>query len=330
MRAKKSIKKPVAKKVAPARVGVRKMTEPAPVKKSNAWSVSVFIYWVIILFFIAATFYIIGRGQEIIKRGPVNNVEIIEEPLLGESDYYAIGREKLLDGDTDGAIADLTVALQSDSPDVDIYILRGEAFMQIGDYASALTDFDTAIQIDPLNAVAYYDRSLLNTRAEDYAAAMTDINNALAANTERPTQILSLRDLYAKRGQLNLWLKNWDGAVADYTNSLAQTTGTVNPTTYADRAEAFTALGKYTDAVNDYMSAVRVISEQIQAAATADEREDLSRRAMAYFERSAALNLNMGNLDSSRTDLESAATIASALGDAESVQRLQGLISEIQ
>ena len=48
---------------------------------------------------------------------------------------------------------------------------------------------------------------------------------------------------------------------------------------------------------------------------------------MTYFEKSAALNLSLGNTDGARTDLESSYTIAVALKDDESAQRLQGLIA---
>jgi tetratricopeptide (TPR) repeat protein len=138
-----------------------------------------------------------------------------------------------------------------------------------------------------------------------------------------------MRDLYAKRGQLNLWMKNWQGAIADYTNSLARPEGIVNPSVYAERAEAYTALNNYAEAINDYASAIRVISEQIQGAPTMEERESLSSRAMNYFEKSAALNLSIGNVEAARTDLESSYTIAVALSDAETAERLQGLINEL-
>ena len=138
-----------------------------------------------------------------------------------------------------------------------------------------------------------------------------------------------MRDLYAKRGQLNLWLKNWEGAVADYKNSLARPEGVVTPSVYAERAEAYTALGEYQEAINDYTSAIRVISEQIQGATSSEQKEDLSNRAMTYFEKSAALNLNIGNVASARSDLEAAIAIASSLNDAETMDRLQKLISEM-
>lgn len=300
-------------------------------KTANPWSVSIYIYWFIILFFIAATFYILGRSHGVLnQRVPLNNnVTVTEEALMGATDYYESGKTKLLAGDIDEAITDLTTAIDAGAPTSDMYVLRGEAYMQSANYRGALDDFNIAIEMEPTSSVAYYDRALLNMRLEDYNAAMNDINNALAVRATNDQDILQLRDLYAKRGQLNLWLKNWDGAVADYTNSLARPDGIVNPSVYAERAEAYTALGDYAAAINDYSSAVRVISEQIQGAATSSERESMSANAMLYFEKSAALNLQIGNLDAARNDLDSARTIAMALNDIDSVDRLNALLNEI-
>ena len=315
-----------------------KATKTAPVVKTetkqsyNPWSFSIYVYWFIILFFIAATFYILGRSHGILNhRVPLNNTaSVSEEALLQASDYYESGKTKLLSGDVEDAIADLTTAIDAGNPTVDMYVLRGEAYMQTANYAGALVDFNAALDMNPTSPVAYYDRALLNTRLENYEAALADINNALAARATTDEDILQMRDLYAKRGQLNLWLKNWEGAIADYTNSLARPDGIVNPTVYAERAEAYTAIGDYTAAINDYSAAVRVISEQIQGAPTAGERESMSSNAMSYFEKSAALNLQLGNESAALNDLESARTIATALNDADTIDRLNGLIAELQ
>ena len=301
-------------------------------KQYNPWSFSIYVYWFIILFFIAATFYILGRSHGVLNhRVPLNNsVTVTEEALMQGSDYYEAGKTKLLSGDVEDAIADLTTAIDSGNPTVDMFVLRGEAYMQTANYAGALNDFDAALEINPTSSVAYYDRALLNMRLENYDAALSDINNALAARATTDEDILQLRDLYAKRGQLNLWLKNWEGAIADYTNSLARPDGIVNPSVYAERAEAYTAIGEYAAAIADYSAAVRVISEQIQGAPTSEERESMSSNAMSYFEKSAALNLQLGNVEASLNDLESAHTIAIALNDAESVDRLTSLINDLQ
>ncbi len=326
---KTAVKKTAARKVqtAPA-----KQTSRASAAKPcfNPWSMSIYVYWFIILFFIAATFYILGRSHNMnnVPTQPTN-VEITEEALMQTSDYENSGKTKLLSGDVSGAVADLTTVIDDGNAASDIYVMRGEAYLQSGDYRAALSDFDAAIEKDVNNAVAHYDRALLNSRLEDYSAALNDINNALAALVAQPTDVLQMRDLYAKRGQLNLWLKNWNGAVADYTNSLSRPEGVVSPSVYAERAEAYTALGQYQDAINDYTSAVRVISEQIQGAVTAEMREELSSRAMSYFEKSAALNLQLGNITGARSDLESAYTIAVALNDGISADRLQALAMDV-
>ncbi|MBQ7185472.1 MAG: tetratricopeptide repeat protein [Alphaproteobacteria bacterium] len=320
---KNIIKKQNKKVVAPRGVQVKTSERTA---KTN-WSVSIYVYWFIILFFIAATFYILGRSHNTNIKS--QNNEIVEETLMQANDYYIRGKSEILSGNIEDAIADLTTAIETNKNAIDAYILRGEAYMQIGNYQNAMNDFNAALEIDDKNSIAYYDRSLLNTRVEDYTAAMNDINNALATYASNPNDVLQMRDLYAKRGQLNLWLKNWEGAVADYKNSLARPEGVVTPSVYAERAEAYTALGEYQEAINDYTSAIRVISEQIQGATSSEQKEDLSNRAMTYFEKSAALNLNIGNVASARSDLEAAIAIASSLNDAETMDRLQKLISEM-
>lgn len=288
------------------------------------WSWTIYVYWFIILFFIAATFYIIGRGHEFLS--PSNRNVITEEALKQSQDYVNDAREKIIAGDMDAAIIDLNAAIDANAS-ASVYTLRGEAYMQIGDYQNALNDFNAALEVDGVNAVAFYDRALLNMRLENYDAALTDVNNALAAQSMKPMDVLSMRDLYAKRGQLNLWMKNWQGAIADYTNSLARAEGSVSADVYAERAEAYTAIGEYENAINDYTSAVRVISEQIQGTPTQDDREFQSSNAMSYFEKSAALNLKLGKYDLARNDLESAFAIANALNNTESMERIQNLIN---
>ena len=291
-----------------------------------AWSASIYVYWFIILFFIAATFYILGRSHNALN----TNGNLNEETLMQASDYYDSAKVKLLSSDLSGAINDLNTAIETGGASINAYILRGEAYMQSGDYNAALTDFNNALEQDSENAVAYYDRALLNIRLENYSAALTDINNALGFSAGDENSILQQRDLYAKRGQLNLWLKNFEGAVADFTNSLARPEGTVNPSVYSDRAEAYTALGQYQSAIDDYATAIRVISEQIQAITTSEEREKLSNDAMAYFEKSAALNVKLGKNDAAYNDLESASAIAKALNATETETRVNNLMSQIK
>ena len=113
----------------------------------NPWSVSIYVYWFIILFFIAATFYILGRSHNGTQTTPA--VQITEEALLQSGDYYESGKTKLAVGNISDAIVDLTAAIDSGAASVDTYILRGEAYMQNGDYANAMADFNSVLEKTP-------------------------------------------------------------------------------------------------------------------------------------------------------------------------------------
>ncbi len=315
-----------------------KKTNDASESKSSVARLSIYIYWFIILFFICATFYIIGRGQEILKKvqPAMDNVEIIDgvsdmsdaDRLQMSQKYSVSGKEKLLAGDASGAIYDLSIAIQANPKSSDSYVFRAEAYMQNADYNNAMSDVNDAIEINSENAVAYYDRALLNIKIENYAAALSDLNSALTSYQKTPNDVLSVADIYAKRAQLNLWTKNWSAAAADYNSAISWDAG--NADYYSGRAEALTALGQYDAALIDYMNAARVVSEKIQKAATTAEREKMSRDAIGYFEKSGAIRVSKGDLEAAAGDLESAHMIAVALGDTEMANRLKILIMNIQ
>lgn len=306
---------------------------PQKTKPTNAthtantgWSTPIYVYWFIILFFIAATFYILGRNHGMIH----NPATLNEEILMQANDYFNSGKEKLNAGDIEGAIADLTAVVDSGAVSNTAYIARGEAYMLLGDYKKALSDFNSAIEHDATNVLAFYDKALLEMRLEDYDAAMIDINNALVVAATSENSSVPMRDLYARRGQLNLWLKNWDGAIADYTNSLSHPDGMVSPNVYAERAEAYTARGDYADAIADYASAMQVIKEQLNGVTDVDLGEKLSRDVMLYTEKSAALYLKLGNKEAALTNLQGALQIATALNDTDTVEHLNKLVSDLQ
>ena len=305
-----------------------KKTNKAKVAKNTtyAWSTPIYVYWFIILFFIAATFYILGRSHGMIH----NPATLNEEILMQANDYFNAGKVKLEAGDIQGAIDDLTAVVDSGAVSGTAYLARGEAYLLLGDYKKAMSDFNSAIEHDATNVLAFYDRALLEMRLEDYDSAMIDINNALVVAATSAAPEIPMRDLYAKRGKLNLWQKNWDGAIADYTNSLARPDGTVSPAVYAERAEAYTARGDFADAITDYASAMQVIKEQLGGVTDVAQGEKLSRDVMLYTEKSAALYLKLNDKESALVKLDEARQIAMALNDEESVEHLDQLIADLQ
>jgi tetratricopeptide (TPR) repeat protein len=328
MQKKKQAKKISARK--PAKTIVAPVNEIRVNKSRLSYqNLSIYVYWFIILFFIGATFYIIGRGQEMLKHAGNDNVEVIADSQQRNemaAEYLAAGKSKLISGDANGALSDLSIAIEA-LPTVDGFIYRGEAFMQLADYDNALSDFESALAISKGNAVAYYDKALIEIKLENYAAALQDIAMSLQLLEKSPNDIINPTDLYAKGGELNLWLKNYDAAIANYTSAIAGNSENIDY--YANRGEAYMLSGQLDGAAADYSRGVQLVAEQIKNARTDEEKSNLSRGAISFFEKIAAIRVQTGDKDGARTNLEAALTIANALGDSEYAARLQNLITEL-
>ncbi|MCL2369550.1 MAG: hypothetical protein FWC83_02640, partial [Alphaproteobacteria bacterium] len=214
---------------------------------------TLFMYWGIILFFVSSTFYIIGYTNSFMRQqGQVIETSIIdvsnmtpEARLELATEFLNSGRDKLLAGNITGAIIDLTVSIEAEPFNPEAFIYRGEAHMQVGDLDRARADFVASLDLDAGNAVAWYNHAIIWARQEVMDGAITSLNYALAANAERPSDILSNRDILSRRGQLNLWSHNFQAAVNDYTAAINQPGFPANPDDFAGRAEALTQLGAF-------------------------------------------------------------------------------------
>jgi tetratricopeptide (TPR) repeat protein len=297
----------------------------------------IYLYWVAIALFVGAACYMLY----VKKNGAAkDNVEIVdapmpsEEPLDSASDesaaYRDMGKRKLLDGDTVGALNDFTTAVEKNPDEPLNYVYRGEVLMTGSNFEAAIADFDAAARIDPGETAAYYDRALADIKLERLDDAKGDLDRALDAADYDGSSTISAHDIYAKRAQVNLWLRDWDAADGDYTAAIAKNTGELDWTDYTGRAEARTNNGDYERAIADYTSAVTIISDRIQKTPEEKTRENMSRQAMGYFEKSGALRVKLGQMDLALQDLQAAHTLALALGDEDNRIRLQILMSSIR
>jgi len=350
--------RPVAKKVAPVKAVVHNpRPAAAPVKatpnprpdtraaltpKADASRFALYVYWLIIVFFVGSTFYILGRGYSIIHPNVSAKTEVTTVTSVQEiakmsdadkatvaSQYTQSGKSKLLAADPNSAISDLTIAITASPDAADPYVYRGEAYMQLADYANAMNDLNEAIQLDPANAVALFDRAILYLHMENFDQALLDLGSALDANHVRPSGILTDHDIYSKRAQIMLWQKDFAGAISDYNAAIAASGSRPSYLDFAGRAEAWTAMGLFQNAADDYLSAITIISNTIQNADTDEQRNTMSRNALTYFERSGALHVKMGDTAAAKTDLEAAQTLAATLGDNDTAGRLQMLIDSL-
>ena len=110
------------------------------------------------------------------------------EPLVGIADlWYLRGALRLDQGDYQGAIDDLSRALDFDPADpATLLCNRGLAWMRLGQLDRALQDTDASLAMGPDRAVAYNNRGVIHRDLGNLDQAETDLRRALAIDPELP------------------------------------------------------------------------------------------------------------------------------------------------
>ncbi|MDP7647000.1 MAG: tetratricopeptide repeat protein, partial [Candidatus Woesearchaeota archaeon] len=88
------------------------------------------------------------------------------------ADYVNAGIEKGESGDSQGAIADFTKAIEINPQYAIAYSNRGNAKYDLGNYQGAIADYNKAIEINPQDARAYYNRGIAKRKSGDYQGAI--------------------------------------------------------------------------------------------------------------------------------------------------------------
>lgn len=88
-------------------------------------------------------------------------------------------------GDVDGAIADITKAIQwADEPNAEYYQLRSGYYASKSEFALARQDMDAALQLEPRSARLLQARGGLNAQEKKYAEALADYKAAMALGVD--------------------------------------------------------------------------------------------------------------------------------------------------
>jgi tetratricopeptide (TPR) repeat protein len=126
---------------------------------------------------------------------------------------YRRGAFKLQKGDYDGAITDLTRAIELSPNTADYYNDRGLAKLNKHDNDGAIVDFTRAIELDPKNAIAYRNRALAKNIKGDADGALADYNGAIDLDPKNASAFNSRGVIKKSKGDL-------DGAIADFTKAI--------------------------------------------------------------------------------------------------------------
>ncbi len=251
--------------------------------------------------------------------------------------YYNRGVAREQFGDTQGALADYTKAIELYPDTISpprilslAYGNRGALLHQLGDELGAIADANEVLKLQPNRAGAYANRGLAYLGLKNYEAAIADQSRAIELQPTVPGWYFNrgkahrlagnyqeaLRDLdqaisinprfswaYVQRGHTQEELNNLQQAEADYTKAL--NLGYKKRLVYSSRAEVRSKSRKYSLALADYN---RVIS-------------DGSNRPGDYHSRSIAHH-NLGDFASAQQDAVKAAELYLAQGDKTQHQAL--------
>jgi tetratricopeptide (TPR) repeat protein len=114
-----------------------------------------------------------------------------------QSLYVERGRAKRAKGDLDGAIKDYTEALKLE-PGYSVALNnRGVVWEAKMKYDEAIKDYTEAIKSDPKYSTPYRNRGLVHQRRGDYAMAAKDFTEAVDLDPDNPTTIDDLAWLLA-------------------------------------------------------------------------------------------------------------------------------------
>jgi tetratricopeptide (TPR) repeat protein len=104
-------------------------------------------------------------------------------------DYVARGNMRHFKGDTDGALADSTKAIEIDPERATSYNARGDLRDARGDHDGAVADYTKAIEINSAYAKAYENSGLVKLRQGKGTEAQRDFDTALKLDPRLKTQL---------------------------------------------------------------------------------------------------------------------------------------------
>jgi tetratricopeptide (TPR) repeat protein len=168
-----------------------------------------------------------------------------DEPLAYYDRGYIRSWEK---HDYDGAIADLSKAIELGNKDAPTYLYLALAYQGKKDYRRAVTNYDEGLKLAPNNAIALSSRGTAYQNLGDFDHALADYNAAIKADPKYASA-------YAERGYLRRVQGDIEAAITDYSEAIK-----LDPSAnyvYVNRGSAYRAKGDFDRAVADYDVAIK-------------------------------------------------------------------------
>lgn len=168
---------------------------------------------------------------------------------LETSELYARASEKAKKGDTKGAIADYTQAIQLNLKKEEAYYKRANMYYDLAEYTTAIKDYTEALNVNPNYTKAFYNRGLAYYEIGEKRKAVEDFTEIIKLNSHD-------LDAYYQRGLAYYDLGDYRTAIDDYTTVIRLDANHANA--YSNRGLARSALGDKQGAMSDYTQAISI------------------------------------------------------------------------
>jgi tetratricopeptide (TPR) repeat protein len=115
----------------------------------------------------------------------------------------------------DSAIYYYRIAIENDPDNADLYLERGNAFLNSDQGDSALMDYDQALTIQPAYEEAFHNKSIIYYNRKQYRKAIDEAKSAVRINPDYSEAMLLIGDSFYSSSQL-------DSAVVWYEDAYAK------------------------------------------------------------------------------------------------------------
>lgn len=194
------------------------------------------------------------------------------EPESGANGYYSRGMLANKMGNNEGAIADLSVALERDRHLIEAYILRSRLVVATGDYQTAIDQLSSGIKANPDSVALLMQRGLLYSQyaASNAHSELSDrqlLQRSIADFDEASQMQPSNSEIFARRADARLLARDYQGAADDLALAIKQ--DPENPAYYEQLAGIFADRrdGKrdYQRAIEEYQHAIQLNPKRIHS-----------------------------------------------------------------
>jgi tetratricopeptide (TPR) repeat protein len=154
------------------------------------------------------------------------------------------------------AVTYLDSAIKKSPQTVDFWINRGIVKQASRDTLGAMNDFKAALKLDPENSLATHNVAVLSGFQGDGKEMERMLTDAIEKNPKLPYS-------YAERGYVRMKIKNWKGALADFTEAIQLDPNEVDD--WLNRGIAKEKLKDLNGAFADYTQAIKIKSDYERA-----------------------------------------------------------------